>query len=77
MKNIISLFLLTLPAFAAYKNVRPIVIPHAHVSADLAGFPMVVAGTYPYLATTSNGVVSKVQMATTSFSRATRDARRY
>ena len=55
MKKIISLFLLTLPAFAAYKNVRPIVIPHARVSVDLTNFPMAVVGTYPYLATVANG----------------------
>lgn len=55
MKKIISFYLLALPAFAAYQNVRPVVIPHGHVSADLTGFPMVIAGTYPYLATVANG----------------------
>ena len=55
MKKIISFYLLALPAFAGYQNVRPVVVPHVHVSADLTAFPMVIAGTYPYLATVANG----------------------
>lgn len=55
MKKLITFLLLTLPALGAYENVRPIIIPHAHVAANLTGFPMTVAGKYPYLATVANG----------------------
>lgn len=55
MKKLLVLLISSISAFAAYSGVRPIVIPHSHVTADLTNFPMVVSGTFPYLATTSHG----------------------
>lgn len=53
----VSLFLACgLPAFGAWSNVKEVVIDHDKVgSADLTNFPMLVSGTYSYLATVANG----------------------
>jgi len=56
MKSIALALLFSLPSFGAYTGIRSITIAHTQVgSSDSSNFPIVVSGTYSYLATTANG----------------------
>lgn len=59
MLKLLALFLAALPAFGAYSNGytyrRAITIDYTKLTGTVTDFPVVVAGTYSYLATTANG----------------------
>ncbi|HNY42327.1 MAG TPA: DUF2341 domain-containing protein [Bryobacteraceae bacterium] len=60
MRHVALFVLLTAPAWGGYSNIRPITIDHTKAGASThADFPVLIAGTYPWLATTANG--GKVQ----------------